>query len=283
MLFFVFFLFLFFGFLNFCVMDYFVWWRVFVVCTFVFVFLSGSFCSRGGVVSYYLVQEVCGYYFLVFDSWKVQFFFLMLKSGSAPFHFWIFRVLGRLDKWFVLWFLTLQKLPYFVVLVIFCSDFFFYFVFFGLIFCYFQVFLFRNFMDVLVVSSTESFNWLLLLGVFSFNEIFVFFFFYYFVVFLVLSYFFVSGYFGFFSVEMLLLLFNVPLRVTFFLKILLFFSSGGVYVGFCYLFLLFFLLLMSVSLVYFFFFFSMLFCVYGLKFYDYFFYVFFCVGFLSFF
>nr|AZH08560.1 NADH reductase subunit 2 [Dirofilaria sp. 'Thailand II']AZH08567.1 NADH reductase subunit 2 [Dirofilaria sp. 'Thailand II']AZH08573.1 NADH reductase subunit 2 [Dirofilaria sp. 'Thailand II'] len=283
LLFFVFFLLLFLSFVNFCVVDYFIWWSVFVICTFVFIFMvySVSVCDVGCLINYYIIQEICGYYFLLFDSWKLQFLFLMLKSGSSPFHFWVFSVLGGLKKWSVLWFLTLQKLPYFVVLVNFCSDFFFFVLFFGMIICYFQFFLLRSYCDLLFVGSTESFNWLLLLGVFSFNEVFFLFFFYYFVMFFIISYVY-SGFVNFFSLEMLMVFFNVPLTITFFLKVLLLFGSGFL-VGFYYYFLLLVMPLMSLGIGYFFFLVSMLGFNYGLKYYDYFVWVLFCVSFLSYF
>lgn len=258
-------------------MDCVIWWRVFVVCTFFFVFLF-KLVGFGCLVNYYVIQEVCGYYFLVFDNWKFQFLILILKSGSAPFHFWLFRVLSGMKGWFVMCFLTLQKLPYFFVLVNFCSDFFFCFLFFGLLFCYLHFFLVRSYFDVLVLSSTESFNWLLFLGIFSFNDSFFLVFFYYFVMFLVISYVCSFGVFSFFVLEMVIVFFNVPMSITFFLKVLLFFSSV-VFVGFYYLFLLFFMVLMSLSVGYLFFLFSMRVYNIGFKYYDYFFYVLFCVGF----
>nr|YP_004935012.1 NADH dehydrogenase subunit 2 [Wuchereria bancrofti]ADN43960.1 NADH dehydrogenase subunit 2 [Wuchereria bancrofti]BAV82914.1 NADH dehydrogenase subunit 2 [Wuchereria bancrofti] len=279
MLFFVFFFMLFLGFVNFCVLDYIIWWSVFVICTFVFIFLTLSNSSFSCLINYYIIQEVCGYYFLVFDSWKFQFFFLMLKSGSAPFHFWLFSVLSDLKGWSVMWFLTLQKLPYFVVLLNFCSDFFFLFLFFGMFFCYFQFFLLRGFLDMVVVGSTESFNWLLLLGMFSCNEVFILFFFYYFVMFLVVSYVYNRDV-NFVSLEMLMVFFNVPLSLTFFLKVLLLFGTFN-FVGFFYFFLLLAMCLMSLGVSYLFFYISMVGFNFGFKYYDYFVYLLFCVGLLS--
>nr|YP_009679043.1 NADH dehydrogenase subunit 2 [Setaria labiatopapillosa]QDF64271.1 NADH dehydrogenase subunit 2 [Setaria labiatopapillosa] len=274
-----FFLLLFFSFLNFCIFDYFIWWSVFVICTFVFVLLVKD-CDINCLISYYVLPEVCGYYFLVFNNWKMQFLLLMLKSGSAPFHFWIFSVLEGLKKWYVLWFLTLQKLPYFFVLVNFWGDFFFIILFIGMVLCYIQVFLLRSFFDMLVVVSTESFNWLLLLSIFSFSDVFFFVFFYYFIMFLVLSYIYSSV--NFFSVEMVLLFFNVPLSLTFFLKILLIFGSG-IFVGYFYLFLLFIMPIMSLGISYFFFCISMSNFNVGVKYYDYLVYVLFCFGLLVYF
>nr|BAV81413.1 NADH dehydrogenase subunit 2 [Litomosoides sigmodontis] len=281
MLFFVFLFFLFLSFVNFCVLDSLVWWSIFVVCTFFFVFFIKNVGSYNYLVSYYIVQEVCGYYFLVFDSWKLQFMFLMLKCGCAPFHFWLFSVISGIDKWFVLWFLTIQKLPYLFVLVNFCSDFFFFIIFFGMVVCYLQFFLLRGYRDMLLVISTESFNWLLLVGLFSFNELFFYVFFYYFIFFLVVFYVYDCDY-GSLSYEILFVLFNVPMSITFFLKVLLVFGSWS-FVGIYYYLLMILMPLMSLGVGYFFFVYSMSGYNYGTKYYDYFFYIFFCFSFLSFF
>nr|YP_009127940.1 NADH dehydrogenase subunit 2 [Gongylonema pulchrum]AIY56394.1 NADH dehydrogenase subunit 2 [Gongylonema pulchrum] len=266
----MFFLFFLFSFINLCVLDYVIWWSVFVVCTFFFLFLIKD-VSCSVLVNYYIIQEVCGYYFLVFSNWKWQFFVLMMKSGSAPFHFWLFSVTSFLKKWFVLWFLTLQKLPYFVVLINFCSDVFFIIIFFGMIFCYLQFFLLRDIIDMVVVYSTESFNWLLFLGFFSFFESLYFAFFYYIVMFFVIMY--VYGVLlSFFSVEFLFVFFNVPLSVTFFLKLLLLLGMN-VFVGVWYLFILFFMIFFSLGIGYLIFYLSMYGFIVGIKFYDYFCYI----------
>lgn len=233
------------------------------------------------VITYYILQEVCGYYFLVFNNWKLQFLLLMLKSGSAPFHFWLFSVLRGIKKWNVFWFLTLQKLPYFSVLVNFCGDFYFTFLFFGIIFCYFQFFLLRDFSDMLVVASTESFNWLLILGMFSFNDVLFLFFFYYFVMFLIVFYVYGFG-FNFVSLEMVLVFFNVPLSLTFFLKVLLFFGSGF-FVGYFYFFMLLFMSIISLGVSFFFLYVSMVNFNFGVKYYDYLVYILFCFSFLVYF
>lgn len=168
-----------------------------------------------------------------------------------------------------------------MVLVNFCSDFFFYFLFFGMVVCYFQFFLLRGYSDILVISSTESFNWLLLLGMFSVSESFVYFVFYYCVVLLIISYVYSYDY-GFCSFEMLFVFFNVPLSITFFLKVLLLFGSGF-YVGFYYYFLMILMPFMSLGVSYFFFLVSIVSYNVGVKYYDYFFFVLFCFGLLSFF
>nr|ASS35191.1 NADH dehydrogenase subunit 2 [Thelazia callipaeda] len=252
---------------------YFIWWSIFIICTFFFVFLGVGNVSAGALFNYFMIQEVSGYYFLLFGNWKMQFFFLLLKSGSAPFHFWLFSVLRDVKKWFFLWFLTFQKLPYFFVIVNFCSDFFFVVLLLGMVFCYLQIFFLRDVLDMIVIASVESFNWLLFLSVFSFNEIFFFVFFYYFVMVFFIFYGVKSG--GFFNYELVMVFFNVPLSVTFFLKLLLLFSSGF-YVGFFYLFLLFFMVIMSLSISSWFFYVSMISFNLGLKCLDYFFYIFFC-------
>lgn len=277
LLFFVFFLIIFISFINFCVLDYIIWWRVFIICTFIFIFFIGL-NNISYLINYYIVQEICGYYFLVFDGWKLQFLILLIKSGSAPFHFWLFSVTCGLKKWFVLWFLTLQKLPYFPVLINFCGDFYFFFLFFGMLFCYVHFFFLRNYIDIIVISSIESFGWLLIFGTFFINEVFIFSFFYYLIIFFIISYVYNND-LNFFNLEIVFTLINVPIRITFFLKVLLLFSSFE-YVGYYY-FLLLIIPLISLGIGYFFFIISIMRYNYGLKYYDYLIYLLFCIGILS--
>nr|YP_010332257.1 NADH dehydrogenase subunit 2 [Tetrameres grusi]UNY39756.1 NADH dehydrogenase subunit 2 [Tetrameres grusi] len=260
---------LFMGYLNLCLIDYVVWWSVFVVCTFIFLFVAKDSVFYGGLVNYYVLQELCGYYFLVFNNWKIQFLVLALKVGCAPVHFWLFSVVECLNKWFVMWFLVLQKLPYLFVMINFCSDFFFFFLFFGMVICYLQFFLVRSVLSMLVIGSTESFSWLLFLSMFSFGEIFFFFFFYYFVMFCVVMYFFAGGR-GVLNFELVFVFMNIPLSVTFLLKVFLLVSSVGV--GLYYLFLLLFLSVFSLGFCYW------LFCLCmfvdgGVKYYDCYFFI----------
>ncbi|VDM99460.1 unnamed protein product [Thelazia callipaeda] len=60
-------------------------------------------------------------------------------SGSAPLHFWLFRVLRSVKKWFFLRNLTFQKLPYLSIIINTCT------------------------LDITAVASMNSFNWLLFL------------------------------------------------------------------------------------------------------------------------
>nr|YP_003875466.1 NADH dehydrogenase subunit 2 [Chandlerella quiscali]ADL39024.1 NADH dehydrogenase subunit 2 [Chandlerella quiscali] len=277
-IFFVFILLVLMSFINFCLMDYIVWWSIFVICTFVFVFFVGL-DNISYLINYYVVQEICGYYFLIFDKWKLQFLILLMKSGSAPFHFWLFSVVSGLKKWFILWFLVLQKLPYFPVLINFCNDFFFWFLVFGMFFCYFHFFFLRNCIDMIVISSTESFMWLLIFSIFFSNEVLFFFVFYYLIMFLIIPYVFNMS-MNFLSLEMIFIFFNVPMSITFFLKIFLLFGSFD-YVGFYYYYLLLLLPLMSLGIGYFFFIYSMINYNYGLKYYDYLIFFFVCINFFS--
>ena len=196
----------------------------------------------GSVVQYYLIQEICGYFFLLLGGY-LSFFILMLKCGAAPLHFWIFSVVGALRGFVLVWFLTVQKLPYFFVMVGFCSGLFFYFLFMGAVFCYFQFFFLRYWSNMVLVVSTESFNWLLLLSVFVSRRVFFLSFIYYLVILLIIG--FSSGvknnYLGW---EMVIIFFNVPFCVTFLLKILVLVFS----LGFNYFFLVFLFFMPLISL-----------------------------------
>nr|WAP90819.1 NADH dehydrogenase subunit 2 [Neofoleyellides sp. XM-2022] len=275
---FIFFFILFLSFLSMCLVDYVLWWSIFVVSTFVFIFFLKNECYYGSLVSYYIVQEVSGYYFLVFSSWKFQFVIIMIKAGVAPFYFWLFGVVESLSKWYLMWFLTFQKLPYFFVMVNFYCNYFFYFLLFGVFVCYLHFFLLRGFLDMLVVFSVESFSWLLMLCFFS-GDFFFYVFFYYFIMIVSLPYVY-KYYFSGLSLELVLIFFNIPLSVTFLLKLLL---MGEVYiVGYYYFYLLFFMVLISMGISFWFFYVSMINNI-GVKFNDYFFFVFFSFMLLSYF
>uniref|UniRef100_A0A2K6VIY6 Uncharacterized protein n=1 Tax=Onchocerca volvulus TaxID=6282 RepID=A0A2K6VIY6_ONCVO len=94
------------------------------------------------------------------------------------------------------------------------------------IFAY-ALFLLRNYCDLIVVGSAESFNWLLLLGIFSFNEVFVL----------------------FFSITLLcFLLFLMHIMVLLFFEAVLLFGSTF-FISFYYSFLLLAMSLMSLGVI----------------------------------
>uniref|UniRef100_A0A1I7WD97 NADH dehydrogenase subunit 2 n=1 Tax=Heterorhabditis bacteriophora TaxID=37862 RepID=A0A1I7WD97_HETBA len=114
--------------------------------------------SYRGIFNYFVIQETLGLLFLVFSSNYIQFIILIMKIGVAPFHFWVFSVTNSIFNYGLVWFLTIQKLPLMVVLLqLFASDIVYLFLF-GLFICYLQMFMLKGYKNLLIVSSTESFN-----------------------------------------------------------------------------------------------------------------------------
>lgn len=212
-----------------------------MVCTIIFVFLIKSDIFYRNLLQYYLIQEICGYFFLVLG--RLRFFILMLKSGAAPFHFWIFNVMGVARGWSLLWFLTVQKLPYFLVMIIFISFIRIYLLVLGIVICYLQLFFFRFWGKMILVISTESFNWLLLLSAVVFTRGVLLAFIYYIVMFFIIR-FCENELRNFINWEMLLVFFNMPFCVTFLLKIIVL----VIYEMFNYVFLIILVLIPFVSL-----------------------------------
>nr|APX55561.1 NADH dehydrogenase subunit 2 [Ascaris suum]APX55572.1 NADH dehydrogenase subunit 2 [Ascaris suum]APX55584.1 NADH dehydrogenase subunit 2 [Ascaris lumbricoides]WAS08384.1 NADH dehydrogenase subunit 2 [Ascaris lumbricoides] len=230
--------------LNFFTSNVLVWWSVFLLMTVVFVCLSKGSGSYVGILNYFVIQESLGLFFLVFNVFLLQFFIVMMKVGVAPFHFWVFSVTGSLYDWLLMWFLTFQKLPFLPVLVqLFDFKVFFIFLF-GICVCYFQLFVLKGYKSMMVISSTESFNWVVLTCFLSVVNV-IYLFFYYVVLMVFLMPNFNVKDFNFVNWEVLLVFLNVPFSVSFFIKIFVLsevFKLDG-------LFLLFLLLMMFLSML----------------------------------
>nr|YP_004927918.1 NADH dehydrogenase subunit 2 [Heliconema longissimum]ACV96724.1 NADH dehydrogenase subunit 2 [Heliconema longissimum] len=280
-MFYLFFVFLilfmiFFCYMNFILMDYFIWWSIFVISTFLFVIYFKAFISIFPIISYYLIQELCGYFFLILSNFNIQFFLLLMKAGVAPFHFWIFSVTSRLVSWLLMWFFWFTKNTYFPVIFNFWWFSIFLMIILGLGIWYLNNLINRDFNNMMIIFSTESFNWLLLFSMFSFGSVYLFFIFYYFFMFFLIPFF--SYFYKCMSWELILLFFNIPVGLTFFLKIMVLFFifnfSGSKYL--LIYFLSYYLLLVLVndlflgvliffinlSIMIFFFFFSLLYFCY---------------------
>nr|YP_004927935.1 NADH dehydrogenase subunit 2 [Wellcomia siamensis]ACV96771.1 NADH dehydrogenase subunit 2 [Wellcomia siamensis] len=210
-------LYFFFFFLVLQVINVLLWWSVFVFMDLVFIFIckeNSSFCS---ILNYYIFQECLGLLFLIFIFNFLQCLILMSKMGLLPLHFWLFVVVGGLKSWLLMWFLTWQKLPFMgVLMMILVNELFFLFIF-SFFLVYFQLFVVKNFKFMIVLSSTESFNWILLGYLFSFfNGFFLFLYYFFLSIFLV----------PFFSSEVVLeydwlviyMYMSMPLGMSFFIK-----------------------------------------------------------------
>nr|ATN41094.1 NADH dehydrogenase subunit 2 [Caenorhabditis japonica] len=196
-----------------------VWWSIFLLMTVVFTLLNKSNKSYTSIFNYFVIQESLGLLFLVFSSGLFQFFIILLKIGVAPLHFWIFSVTNNIFNYSLMWFLTFQKLPFLTILlqIFWLGSVYIFLV--GLLICYVQIFVMKSYKNLLIVSSTESFNWIVL-GVFfsMFNTLYLFL--YYFILMVILiSKFSKTNNFNFVNWETALVFLNVPFSVTFFVKI----------------------------------------------------------------
>ena len=215
----------------------------------VFVMLNKSTNSFSSLLNYFVIQESLGLLFLMFSYTYFQLLILIVKVGIAPFHFWLLRVLNGVYGFNLVWFLTFQKLPFFVLFLQLVFGLFSVVLFFGIFICLFQMLLVKGYKFLLVLSSTESFNWVLLgLSLSFLNSLFVFFY-YFFLMLLVIpkfEYFGVSNYMGW---ESVLVFINVPFRVSFFVKI---FTLGELLkdYSFWFLFILFIMTFSTLSVSY---------------------------------
>nr|YP_009642621.1 NADH dehydrogenase subunit 2 [Heterakis dispar]QCI56228.1 NADH dehydrogenase subunit 2 [Heterakis dispar] len=233
---------LFLSLLSFTSSNFFVWWSIFVLMTMVFLFVMKLAGGSAGIVNYFVVQESLGLFFLVFSGSILQFLFVMMKIGVAPLHFWIFSVTNGLGNWSLMWFLTFQKLPFFSVLILLSGLEFVFLILFGVFLCYAQIFVTKSYKNLFVLSSTESFNWILLLSFVSLLSV-LYLFLYYFVVMVLLIVCFYQKEIFDVNWETILIFMNIPFGVSFFIKI---FSLGSLLWGYN-LFLLFLLFVMFLA------------------------------------
>jgi len=214
------FLIILFFYLNFIVNNLIFWWSIFVLITLTFIFLNklnGSFSSS---LNYFLIQEFLGFLFIIFSGFLLQFLILLIKIGVSPFHFWLYSVSSTLNNYNLIWFLTFQKIPFIPVLLFLFNYIYLFLLIFGLLICYIQIFILKNFKFIFIISSTESFNWLffgLIFGIWGFTFLSI----YYFFNIIFLIFYLNSINLTFIPLETILVFLNLPLSISFFLKIYL--------------------------------------------------------------
>lgn len=195
-----------------------IWWSIFLLITILFTLLNKSNKSYSRIFNYFIIQERLGLLFLIFSSGVLQFFIILIKIGVAPLHFWIFNVTNNVFNFRLIWFLTFQKLPFLLILLqIFWLN-RIYLLILGLFICYFQIFSIKNYKNLIIISSTESFNWIILGLLFSFFNSF-YLFLYYFLLIIILINKFRKNNTNFINWETSLIFLNIPFRVSFFVKI----------------------------------------------------------------
>lgn len=223
------------------------WWSVFLILTLLFLTLIKKDFSFKRVVGYFLIQEICGLLFLIITYDFFQLLLVFIKTGVSPFHFWIFSVLSDCMGFNLLWFLIFQKIPYLLTIIYLFVLVFIFVLFLGILFCFIQIFIIKNFKNIIIINSTESFSWVLLSLVFTFFEFFQLFSYYVLIFFILLPY--INFSFLSFRWELVLFILNIPLSLNFFVKFLsLSFIS---FLNFYFLLLLFLIFLSIVGFSYF--------------------------------
>jgi len=203
------------GVVNFLSSNIIVWWSIFLILTMGFLIINKYSFSFVSNINYFVIQERLGLIFVVLSSTFFQLFVLFIKIGVSPFHFWIFSVLGNLSGFSVFWFLTFQKLPFVPVVFQLFNLKYLLFLLLGILLCYFQLFITKNYKNMVVLSSTESFNWVLLL-IFRRLLGFLFLLLYYFIVMVLMLPEFFNGTRNFLDWGQVLIFINLPLGTTFF-------------------------------------------------------------------
>nr|AYG51202.1 NADH dehydrogenase subunit 1 [Metastrongylus salmi] len=211
---------MFFSFFVFLVNNIFFWWGVFLMMTLIIVILNKYTSSFSSIFNYFVFQESLGLVFLLLFFGYFPFLIMMMKIGISPFHFWLFKVINSMLGFSLVWFLTIHKLPFLLVFFQLYYLGLVYFLIFGLLVCLFQVFFMKSFKDLLVISSVESMNWLVLGLVISVFNVFFLLFYYLMVMIMILFKFdLFSGLSTDVSWELVLIFLNVPFSLGFFLKI----------------------------------------------------------------
>lgn len=174
--------------------------------------------SSFSMLNYFVIQEVLGFLFLLTYCEGIQVFILLIKVGVPPLHFWVFRVSSGFSNVSLLWFLTLHKIPYLSVLCMLMNEYVFYLLLFGILVCLVQSLSVKDHKISLILSSIESFNWLLILCDSSASGYFCLRFYY-----LGFMYFVLSNYgkkVGVcYSWLLVFMIMNIPLSGAFFIKI----------------------------------------------------------------
>ncbi len=126
------------------------------------VFLSLLKQKYYSLLNYFIVQELGGILFLILRISTLSVWFIFLKVGVSPLHFWVFSVVSSLKDWILVWFNSIQKLPYLspLFLLFFYSSLITLLI--GSLIILHQLILVKRFYLILTLSSIESFNTLLI-------------------------------------------------------------------------------------------------------------------------
>nr|BAV82742.1 NADH dehydrogenase subunit 2 [Haemonchus placei] len=196
-----------------------IWWSIFLLMTLMFITINKKMNSYSTMINYFIMQESLGLMFLLLTYYYFQLMILMMKIGVAPLHFWIFSVTNGINGLNLMWFLTFQKLPFFFVMMQMMINYMLMFLFVGVFLCMMQMLVMKSFKNLMILSSTESFNWILMSWIFlMINALFMFIYYLIFMFYLI-CYYTKNEKIKYLSWETVLIFLNLPLTVNFFVKI----------------------------------------------------------------
>nr|YP_003434048.1 NADH dehydrogenase subunit 2 [Trichostrongylus axei]ACX85197.1 NADH dehydrogenase subunit 2 [Trichostrongylus axei] len=196
-----------------------VWWSVLLLMTLIFVQLNKNLLSYSSMFNYFVFQESMGLVFLLLNVQFFQLLILLLKVGVAPLHFWLFSVTNGLYGWNLMWFLTFQKLPFMMIMVQMMLFTVMMLLVVGVLLCLLQMLMMKSVKNLLILSSTESFNWVMLSFVMSFVGVMMIFFYYFVMMLIMIVKLENVSVLSQINWEMMLIFMNLPFTVNFYVKI----------------------------------------------------------------
>nr|AJI44490.1 NADH dehydrogenase subunit 2 [Acrobeles complexus] len=139
------------------------WWGVLFLHSLVFMAMMKMYWGRFTLINYFLVQEMSGSLMLLSALWEEGLsLFLMVKMGASPLHFWVFNVCSEMPGEYLMWFMTVQKLPFMSVMSGVLNESLLLVLLFGVVVCNLQAMLHSSFRQLIILGSTDTLSWNLL-------------------------------------------------------------------------------------------------------------------------
>lgn len=136
-----------------------------VLCS-TLLFLNLIFLNRSSIIfifQYFLLQEFLGFHYLLRFFRLLQILILLIKGGYSPFFFWTLIFGEKLIGSVLSWFLTVQKLPTLILLLMLINNIFIYLFIMGLILVFLVYWLNYSFKFLLILSRVESLTWVFIM------------------------------------------------------------------------------------------------------------------------
>lgn len=212
-------------------LNFIVWWGFFIIITIIGLLKLKIYNSSiMGIIYYFLIQELFGLFFVLSLSESIVIFSLLVKGGFSPFHFWIIK-LSNFSKNSLVWFLTVQKISYYLLLPLLITWSFLVLLFIISVLPLFQAFFILKNNLLLFLILTSRGNYMLLLGYWEYFICLLIFPIYLIFIYLIINRLFpiVNNY------ELYFILMSFPGGLPFFVKLFLFYlmiNMGGLLVLF---------------------------------------------------